>query len=130
MKVTAIVSLSSLILLASCGQNSENSGNKVNQVLKKDSVSSASPQSDSHNKLVRALVKDTANTLNYTDANGKRQGHWIITNKMRQLPGYADTAKVEEGDYQDNMKEGEWIEYNADGSVKSTTTYKDDKPVE
>ena len=112
----------SVLMLAACSHNEKNSqGNNASGVLKSDT---------SHDKLVRALVKDTANTLNYTDANGKRQGHWIITNAKKHLPGYSDSAKVEEGAYQDNMKEGEWIEYNADGSVKSTTTYKDDKPVE
>lgn len=124
-KLNVLIVSGSIIMLSACG-HSDKTNQSNNNVLKKDS---AGKQDNDHNKLVRALVKDTANTLNYMDANGKRQGHWIINNTTEHLPGYSDSAKVEEGDYQDNMKEGEWIEYNADGSVKSTTTFKDNKPV-
>lgn len=63
-----------------------------------------------------------------TDANGLRQNHWVIFNSMRHLPGYADDAKVEEGDYKDNMKQGVWISYFPSGAVKSKITFKDNRP--
>jgi antitoxin component YwqK of YwqJK toxin-antitoxin module len=63
-----------------------------------------------------------------TDANGLRQNHWVIYNSMRHLPGYADDAKVEEGDYKDNMKQGIWISYYPNGAVKSKITFKDNRP--
>lgn len=106
-------------LIASCGHNGDNG--KPNTVNKADT-------SIQHKKLVIGLATDT-NRHNFTDDNGKRQGYWIITNKTANLPGYDSNAKVEEGAYQDGMKEGQWIEYNADGSVKSTTTFKNDQPV-
>jgi antitoxin component YwqK of YwqJK toxin-antitoxin module len=105
-----------LVVLVSCNQ-SNTKGDKD----KADTIG--------HGKLVVALSNDDSR-INYADANGKKQGHWIIKNSERHLPGYSDTARVEEGDYKDNMKEGEWTEYNADGSVKSKTTFKDDQPVQ
>ena len=63
-----------------------------------------------------------------TDANGLRQNHWVIYNSERHLPGYADAAKVEEGDYKDNMKQGVWITYYPSGAIKSKITFKDNRP--
>lgn len=65
---------------------------------------------------------------NVTDANGMRQGHWVVYNSTRHLAGYADNAKVEEGDYKDNMKQGVWISYYPSGAVKSKITFKDNRP--
>ncbi|MGP8216992.1 MAG: hypothetical protein ACLQQ4_15600 [Bacteroidia bacterium] len=62
------------------------------------------------------------------DANGLRQNHWVIYNDTRHLPGYAESAKVEEGDYKDNMKQGIWITYYPSGAVKSKITFKDNRP--
>jgi len=63
-----------------------------------------------------------------TDANGLRQNHWKIYNDTRHLPGYADNAVVEEGDYKDNMKQGVWISYFPSGAIKSKITFKDNRP--
>jgi hypothetical protein len=103
-------------LMASCKHDT----NSVNKVSKADTAV--------HTRLVIGLASDT-NRHNFTDDNGKRQGYWIITNETANLPGYEKNAKVEEGTYQDGMREGQWIEYNADGSVKSATTFKNDQPV-
>lgn len=89
--------------------------------IKHDSVKSG--------KMVNALATGNDSQLNYSDLSGKRQGHWIITNEIRHLPGYAEKSKVEEGLYKDGKKEGEWTEYNADGSIRSKVVYKDDQPV-
>jgi antitoxin component YwqK of YwqJK toxin-antitoxin module len=68
------------------------------------------------------------NGENETDANGMRQHHWVISNSTRHLAGYSDNAKVEEGDYKDNMKQGVWITYYPSGAVKSKITFKDNRP--
>jgi len=123
-KMYALPVIGFSFLLVSCGNNQSADANKK---TKTDSVVKVA-DSDKHDKLVRALVTDT-NTNNFTDANGKKQGHWTITNETRQLPGYDAKAKIEEGDYKDGMKEGEWIEYNPNGSAKSRIIFKDDQPI-
>jgi hypothetical protein len=114
------------LIVASCNNNaSEDAAKKA----KADSIAKAD-SANAHGKLVVALVKDTIHGENVTDSKGKRQGHWVITNKTEHLKDYDSTAKVSEGYYSDNMKEGEWIEYNPNGSVKSKTIFKDDKPIQ
>jgi len=110
-----ILLLPVIALMASCKHDVE-----VNKVNKVDTTV--------HTRLVIGLASDT-NRHNFTDDNGKRQGYWIVTNRTANLPGYDSNAKVEEGAYQDGMKEGQWIEYNADGSVKSAITFKNDQPI-
>ena len=61
--------------------------------------------------------------LNAIDANGKRQGPWIIYGKMQNDKAYNPTSKFEEGTYKDDLKEGEWTEYNPDGTVKRKVNY-------
>ena len=36
---------------------------------------------------------------------------------------------LEEGDYKDNKKQGVWVYYNVDGTIKNKVEYKDDVPV-
>jgi antitoxin component YwqK of YwqJK toxin-antitoxin module len=111
------------VAFISCNQNTDDARKKNydESVAKLDSANKK--------KFIKPLATDSTGALNYTDAAGKKQGHWIYTGSMRHLPGYSDNAKVEEGLYKNDMKEGEWIEYNADGSVKSKTTFDDNKPV-
>lgn len=61
--------------------------------------------------------------LNYVDADGKKQGKWIIYGKMSGDAAYNPTAKVLEGNYKDDLKDGEWTEYNPDGTVKRKVNY-------
>ncbi|MEO5642341.1 MAG: hypothetical protein ABIQ40_16320 [Bacteroidia bacterium] len=56
--------------------------------------------------------------INFTDENGKRQGKWVIYGKMSGDAAFNPTAKFEEGEYKDGLKEGEWTEYKPDGTVK------------
>ena len=113
------------IVIASCNNTSSS------EAAQKAKADSAKADSLKHGKFVIALVKDTtSHGDNYMDVNGKKQGHWIITNDMKHLTDYDDKAKIEEGYYSDNMKEGEWIEYNPNGSIKSKMIFKDDKPVQ
>lgn len=65
---------------------------------------------------------------NFVDANGLKQGPWIIYNSTKHLPGYQDKDKVEEGNYKDNLKQGIWIQYYPGGAIKNKITFKDNRP--
>ncbi len=67
-------------------------------------------------------------TINLIDAAGKRQGKWVILNKMVHRPDYADDQKVEEGKYTDSKKVGIWKEYYPNKSVKSVITFENNRP--
>lgn len=67
-------------------------------------------------------------TPNYTDANGLKQGHWIILNSTKHLPGYTDKDKIEEGDYKNNLKQGIWIQYYPSGAIKNKITFNNNRP--
>jgi antitoxin component YwqK of YwqJK toxin-antitoxin module len=121
-KLSLLPALCVSIVFASCGHSANDNS------AKSKSDSTAKSDSAIHKKLVIGLASDT-NRHNYTDDKGKRQGYWMIRNVDMSLPGYDSNAKVEEGVYKDGMKEGEWIEYNANGSIKSTTTFKNNQPV-
>lgn len=69
-----------------------------------------------------------ADTINFTDASGKKQGKWIILNKDLHRPGYADDQKVEEGKFIDSKKNGIWKEYYPNTNVKSIITYENNRP--
>jgi len=79
-------------------------------------------------KIVTA--QSVADTLNATDATGKRQGKWIILNKMLEKPKqeYKPEQKVEEGKYVDNKKTGKWLEYFPNSVLKSKITYENNRP--
>lgn len=67
-------------------------------------------------------------TINFTDVAGKKQGKWIIFNKMVHKPEYTDDQKVEEGKYTDSKKIGIWKEYYPNNNVKSKITYENNRP--
>ena len=67
-------------------------------------------------------------TINFTDAAGKKQGKWIILNKELHRAGYADDQKVEEGKYLDSKKYGIWKEYYPNTNIKSIITYENNRP--
>jgi antitoxin component YwqK of YwqJK toxin-antitoxin module len=67
-------------------------------------------------------------TINFTDAFGKKQGKWIILNKDLHRPGYADDQKVEEGRFFDSKKGGIWKEYYPNSTIKSIITYENNRP--
>lgn len=75
-----------------------------------------------------AAAQSANDTINKTDETGKRQGYWIITNAIAQLPEYAPTSKVEEGRYIDARKEGLWRAYFPSGKQKSRITFKNNRP--
>lgn len=68
-------------------------------------------------------------TLNQTDADGKRQGHWILYGVDRPDAGIPDSGKVEEGRYVDDRKTGVWIKYHKDGiTPRLKGEYKNNRP--
>lgn len=72
----------------------------------------------------------TTSNINVTDAEGKRQGKWIITNKLMKPPlnGYAEDQKVEEGRYLDGKKTGIWTAYYPNGNMKNRITFEQGRP--
>ena len=67
-------------------------------------------------------------TINRVDTTGKRQGKWIITNKIAHKPCYADNQKVEEGVFVSSKKIGLWTEYYCNNGLKSKITYENNRP--
>lgn len=67
-------------------------------------------------------------TLNYTDANNLKQGHWIYYNRDLKLPDFKDHQKVEEGHYLDDQKFGKWIHYFPNDKPKDVITYVANRP--
>lgn len=65
---------------------------------------------------------------NYVDANGKRQGHWIITGAMKRDGAYRNDEVYEKGNYVDSRKEGKWLQYYPGGSLKSEIWYVQGRP--
>lgn len=59
-------------------------------------------------------------TVNYTDANGRKQGHWIYWYTT-------GGQKKEEGEYKNSRKEGIWTKYYENGNTWSEITYKNNK---
>ncbi|MFH2095268.1 MAG: toxin-antitoxin system YwqK family antitoxin [Bacteroidota bacterium] len=55
-------------------------------------------------------------TINRTDENSMKQGHWIIMDE-------SNSFKVEEGRYQDNKKVGIWKGYYENGKIKHELTF-------
>jgi antitoxin component YwqK of YwqJK toxin-antitoxin module len=67
-------------------------------------------------------------TINFEDINGKRQGKWIVTNKLLHKECYLDDQKVEEGKYNDSKKIGFWQEYFCNKKLKSKIYYENNRP--
>lgn len=81
-------------------------------------------------KLVSAQTFELVgkDTINLTDAAGKRQGKWIVTNKIANKPCYTPEQKVEEGVYVDGRKTGLWKEYYCNNNLKSEITFENNRP--
>ncbi len=66
--------------------------------------------------------------LNRIDANGQRQGYWIIKGYMVEENGFGANSTVEEGHYINGNKEGLWKRYYPSGSLRNEITYRGDAP--
>lgn len=67
-------------------------------------------------------------TLNLVDENNMKQGRWVYTNKMKNLPNYKENQVVEEGSYNNDKKIGKWLFYFNNDKVKHVLTYKNNRP--
>lgn len=72
----------------------------------------------------------TGDTINRIDGEKRRQGHWVITNKLMPEPleDYLPNQKVEDGRYLNNNKTGIWVGYFKTGSVKHNITFDQGTP--
>ena len=66
--------------------------------------------------------------LNQVDAQGRRQGAWILDGSMMKDPKFTAQAKVEEGDYLNGEKTGLWKRYWPDGNLRSEINYMKGRP--
>lgn len=67
-------------------------------------------------------------TINRIDADGKKQGKWILMGKHKPGTCYQLEQKIEEGKYQDNRKLGIWVEYFCNGNMKNKLTFVNGRP--
>ncbi len=65
---------------------------------------------------------------NQVDANGLKQGYWIVFNSVKKLPNYPAEAKVEEGKFADSKKTGIWKMFFPNGNIKSEITFTNNRP--
>lgn len=75
-----------------------------------------------------ALIAQS-DTLNQTDANGLKQGHWIVYGKDMPDKGFCDTCKIEEGRFIDSKKNGQWILYNKNGQPRTLGHFVNGRPL-
>jgi len=66
-------------------------------------------------------------TLNVTDSNGSKQGHWVFLGSDFPNSGVGATELLEEGNYIDNQRVGLWYRYGANAQVKSIMLFHVDK---
>ena len=78
--------------------------------------------------IIQASYIQKKDSINFTDANDRKQGKWIIYNSMAHRPNYSDEQKVEEGIYMDGKRIGIWKEYYPNGVLKSRITYENGRP--
>lgn len=67
-------------------------------------------------------------TINRVDEQDRKQGKWIVTNNIKNLPDYTEDQKVEEGTYKDNKKVGIWKEYYPNNALKNKITFENGRP--
>ena len=64
--------------------------------------------------------------LNETDENGDQQGMWRIYGHMKPELGFEEDHIIEEGRYQDGLKEGKWIVYYHDQRIHKEVMFSRD----
>lgn len=55
--------------------------------------------------------------MNQVDELGRKQGNWVYLGKDQPEKGYPEEAKIAEGPFIDNRKEGHWTMYFQDGAT-------------
>src|SRR5688500_10758265 len=68
-------------------------------------------------------------STNQKDANGWKQGWWIVMGKDMPEKGYPTEGKIEEGNYKDDKKTGEWTMYHTDGvTIRTKGNFDNGRP--
>jgi antitoxin component YwqK of YwqJK toxin-antitoxin module len=67
-------------------------------------------------------------SVNHIDENNMKQGHWVFTNRLKNLPNYKMNQIVEEGGYKNDKKTGKWLLYFENDKVKHILTYIENRP--
>lgn len=67
-------------------------------------------------------------TINMTNADGKKQGKWVITGRNKPGTCYGSNQKIEEGLYKDNKRIGVWTEYHCNSNIKAKMNYVNGRP--
>ncbi len=66
---------------------------------------------------------------NKEDDKGLRQGMWTIWGRMKPEKGYPEDGRIEEGEYVDSRKNGEWVKFHKDGKTpRLKGVYVDNRP--
>lgn len=100
-----------------------------NKTKTPNSIPEKTTEEDSINKQNRdefmSNTSDAPKGMNQKDANGFKQGHWIIYGKDFPERRHPAEAKLEEGKFNSDLREGEWLFYAKDGrTVESRLNYK------
>lgn len=75
-----------------------------------------------------SFVNAFAGDFNRKDQTGLRQGYWVITGAMAADREYAPEAKIEEGYYKDDRREGVWKKYHPNGKLRSEIHFVSGRP--
>lgn len=76
------------------------------------------------NELVQRNNERSSNSLaNYIDEQGIKQGYWVLYGSDDPAKGYPADCKIEEGNYKDGQKDGEWIYYSTSMGVDSIVNH-------
>ena len=66
---------------------------------------------------------------NQKDPQGWKQGWWVILGKDMPEKGYPNEGKIEEGNYKDDKKTGEWTMYHKDGvTIRTKGNFENGRP--
>lgn len=75
-----------------------------------------------------AQARADRDTLNQTDATGRRQGWWQVVAPVADKPDYNAGQLIEEGRYTDGKRAGEWTRFWPNGKEMSRITYVNGRP--
>ena len=77
---------------------------------------------------IASAASPLVDSLNKTDANGLKQGHWLILNADGRLEDCPADKKVEEGNYTDSKKNGTWFQFYCNGKTKNELIFINNQP--
>ncbi len=76
-----------------------------------------------------SAIEQVDGDINQKDAQGRKQGQWVVYGKDAPNKGYPADGKIEEGPYKDDRKNGTWTSYHKDGATpRLIGVYEDGRP--